>query len=230
MIVVVGASSAIGKKLLPLLIERDEVLGASRSPDKLSEYIDSDRFQFEHLDLEDASSVGAFCDRIKAITERVTLLNLAAFKQDGLLLQVSSDVWKKTLETNVSSMLPIFQAALGQMMKNKWGRIINTSSIAVEWADVGAGAYCASKAALQSVTRTMAHEYARFGVTANTLVLGYFDAGLAWALNDETRNALINRIPSRCLGDPVDIIYAIDHIIKSQFLNGAEIRIDGGVC
>nr|WP_031482542.1 SDR family NAD(P)-dependent oxidoreductase [Maridesulfovibrio frigidus] len=229
MIILIGSSSDIGKQLLPMLLTKDEVLGTTRNKEKLSEFMDNENFNCAELDLTDKESITSFCKEITNIQGKITLINLSSISIDKLFLGYSSDEWDTVLNINLTGGVKILQTAIPVMMRAGWGRIINVSSVVAQSCVVGAAAYSASKAAVTAMTRSLAHEYGRFGITANSLVLGYFDTGLIHSLDEDRQKAVLERIPSKKFGSCKDIYYAIEHIMKSDYLNGSEITIDGGL-
>jgi len=229
MIVVIGASSDIGKKLLPLLLEKDQVLGTTRSREKLAAFENHENFSCAELDLTDKQSVDAFCSEIGKLNGKITFINLSSISIDKLFLGYTAEEWDSVLSINLNGGVKILQSMIPVMMRSGWGRIISVSSVVAQSSVVGAAAYSASKAAVIAMTRSLAHEYGRFGITANTLVLGYFDTGLIHSLDEGRQKAVLERIPSRKFGSCDDIFYAIEYIMKSGYLNGSEITIDGGL-
>lgn len=228
MIIVIGASSSIGKELLPHLLKTDEVLGTTTTPEKLSEFKSEPNFNYLKLDLTDKNSIEAACAEFTKLQGKVTFLNLSAVSIDKLFMNYTQEEWDSSINLNLNSGLRLIQSLLPVMMRAKWGRIITTSSIVAHNCPAGTAAYAASKAGLISMTKTLAHEYGRFGITANTLTLGYFDAGLTKDINENMQQDILKRIPRGSFGSCTDIFHAIDFIIKSDFLSGSEIKIDGG--
>ncbi|MBI9112696.1 SDR family NAD(P)-dependent oxidoreductase [Maridesulfovibrio ferrireducens] len=229
MIILIGASSDIGKQLLPMLLETDTVLGTARNREKLSEFIDNKKFTCAELDLTCKESINSFCEKIGKLKENITLINLSSISIDKLFLGYSSEEWDTVLNINLNGGIKILQTTIPLMMRAGWGRIINISSVVAKNSVVGAAAYAASKAGVTAMTKTMAHEYGRFGITANTLTLGYFNTGLTKTLDSNRQKTVLERIPSRKFGECKNIFYAIEYIIKSDYLNGSEITIDGGL-
>lgn len=229
MIVVIGASSDIGKQLLPRLLELDEVVGTTRNAEKLSNFTGHENFKCMELDLTKMDSVSDFREKCAVFSGRITCLNLSSISIDKLFLGYTPEEWQTVFNVNLSGGVQILQALIPQMMKNGWGRIINVSSVVAQSSVVGAAAYSASKAAVIAMTRSLAHEYGRFGITANSLVLGYFDTGLIHSLDEKRQKDVLERIPAQKFGSCDDIYYAIEHIMKSSYLNGSEITIDGGL-
>ncbi|WP_319763602.1 SDR family oxidoreductase [Maridesulfovibrio sp.] len=228
MIIVVGASSSIGKQLLPDLLKIDKVLGTTTSIEKLAEFESSPNFSSLELDLADKDSIEAACSIFSKLKGKVTFLNLSAVSIDKLFMSYTQDEWDLAMNLNLNSGIRLIQSLIPVMMRAKWGRIISTSSIVAHNCPAGTAAYAASKAGLIAMTKTLAHEYGRFGITANTLTLGYFDSGLTRSINEKMQQEIMKRIPRGAFGSCTDISHAINFIIKTDFLSGSEITIDGG--
>jgi 3-oxoacyl-[acyl-carrier protein] reductase len=115
------------------------------------------------------------------------------------------------------------------MIENNWGRIIHISSIAGYLGAVGTIPYGLSKTSLIGMSRGLAKEYAKFNITSNILDLGYFETGLFNKLKDEIKKQLLSQIPSKKLGNIKNIVNCINFLIKSEYVNGTKINIDGGI-
>ena len=113
------------------------------------------------------------------------------------------------------------------MINNKWGRIIHISSEKALRGTVGSSIYSSSKSALAGLSRGIAKEYARFGITSNIINLGYFDSGLLRKLPKKTKERFVDSIPTKKLGSPKNITSCIKFLIESDFTNGSSITIDG---
>ncbi|WP_291329263.1 SDR family NAD(P)-dependent oxidoreductase [Desulfovibrio sp. UCD-KL4C] len=229
MIILIGASSDIGRQILPMLLEKNKVLGTTRNSNKLSAFIKHENFTCLELDITESDSIISFCKQIEKIKEKITIINLSAISVDKLFISYTPEEWDSVLNINLNSGIKILQAVIPAMMKAGWGRIINISSVVAKNAVVGAAPYAASKAAVTAMTKTIAHEYGRFGITANILTLGYFDTGLTKSINENKQKDILQKIPSAQFGKCDNIFYAIEFIIKSDYLNGSEITIDGGL-
>jgi NAD(P)-dependent dehydrogenase (short-subunit alcohol dehydrogenase family) len=227
MILVTGASGGIGRSIVPHLASFDAVMGLYNQT--VPAAASSDRVSFEPLDLTASSSVAEFVRRNRSRLTRLTVVLLAARKTDGLLVEFDEAAWDSTLATNVTSSFLLLKHLLPLMMAERWGRIVHVSSVAALRGAAGATAYGTSKAAVHGLSRGLAKEYGRFNITSNVLELGYFDVGLIDALPAETRQKLINEIPSRALGRPANIVHAVEFLMKAEFVNGTVIGIDGGI-
>ena len=160
---------------------------------------------------------------------KVVILNFASIKIDKLSFYIKETDYKKTMEINVNAFLKIINKVIPFMMKNNWGRIINVSSTGGILGDKGAILYSMSKNATLSMMKVMSKEYGKFNITFNTLKLGNFNYGLFKKLNKEFRKKLLEKVPSKKTGNIKNILFAIDFLIKTDYVNGSSINIDGGL-
>jgi len=119
------------------------------------------------------------------------------------------------------------QKILPIMVENRYGRVIYTSSKGAVKGDVGAISYATSKSALLGMSNVLAKEYARFNITNNILMLGAFETGMYHELGEDKKREMLNSIPSKKLGSVGNIVNAIEFLMKSDFVNGTTITIDG---
>lgn len=227
MIVLTGASGGIGRVILPSLAALDSVIAIyhSKQPD-ISGLSGVTTFQ---VDLTSECEVGDFVASIKSSLNRVTLIHAAALSRDGLSAKFSTDDWDQVINVNLRGNFLLTRAMLIPMIEEKWGRIIHVSSVAGMRGVPGTLAYSTAKTGLLGMSRVLANEYARFGITSNVLVLGYFNTGLIDTLSEKIRNKICESIPSRRLGDPANIVNAVEFLMKSEYVNGSTIHVDGGI-
>jgi 3-oxoacyl-[acyl-carrier protein] reductase len=228
MIVLTGASGGIGSKLLPELLCKYPVVGLynKNMPD-----FPNRRNSFE-CDITDLNSIKNFIDTYKLQTienrlEKITIVHLAAIKRDELAAFCSADTFADVLDVNVMGNFLLTRELLKVMMAEKWGRIIHVISSGL--GDVGTLSYSTSKYALVGMSAVLAREYTKYGITSNILQLGYFDTGMYQKLSEVKQEELLNQIPSKKLGSIENIVNAIDCIIRSDYINGATLTIDGGI-
>lgn len=227
MIVLTGASGGIGEAILPALIALDEVIAIyRRTPPRLEGVPNLVAYQ---LDLTSEAEIQKFAVSMKKCLRQITIVHAAAVKIDGLSAQYSTQDWEAVMDVNLRGNFFLTRELLIPMISDKWGRVIHLSAIAGMRAGIGGLAYSTSKTGLLGMSRTLAREYARFGITSNVLVLGYFKVGMYTILSEKIRKDLLQSIPSGQLGDPSNIAHAIEFLIKSGYVNGTAIQIDGGV-
>ena len=226
MIILTGASGGIGSEILNELSKIDHVvaIGHSREP-KINQLSKITPYQ---MDLCSEDEIDRFIDKIGSKLSQVTLVHAAATKVDKLAAQLSLDDWDKVINLNLKGNFLLSKKILPTMMKDKWGRIIHISSIRGKDGAIGTLAYSTTKTGLNGLSRVLAKEYGRFGITSNVLVPGFLNTGLLHSLSEKDKAETLNRIPSRQFGDPINVFHAIEFLIKSEYVNGASINIDGG--
>lgn len=228
MIILTGASGGIGQEILSSLSVLDEVIAIYNK--KFPVNMGGDNVTPYHLDLTSEHEIIQFVESVKPNLRKITLIHAAALaRQNSLAVEFKIGDWDEVMSVNVRGNFLLTQALLMPMMKEKWGRIIHFSSAAGLHVAPGTLAYSTSKTALLGMSRVLATEYARFGITSNVLVNGYFDTGMYRRLDEKSKKKLIDAIPSRRLGDPSNIVNAIEFLMKSDFVNGSAINIDGGI-
>ncbi len=225
MIILLGASGGLGRKLAPSLTQLDSVVATYHTK---ALNLKKKNLEERRLDLTSPGEIEKFADWICAKHHRLTLINLAAFSPDGLLVRTDYDDWKKAFQIHADSNFLLLKKLVPRMIEDRWGRLIFVSSVTAQTGPVGAGAYASSKAALSGLCLTAAHEYGRFGITANLLRIGYLDQGLIHTLDAAKQKEILKRIPSQKFGSADNLHQAVDFIMKADYLNGAEIPLDGG--
>ena len=227
MIILTGASGGIGKEILPHLLKIDDVLGLYNStlPEDINHY--RQNLTYEKLNIEDSEEVSSFADKWKSKLSKVTLVHCAVLNIDGLFSNYKESDWDRVMQVNLKGNFLLTQGLLPQMIQEKWGRIIHISSVIGMSGRVGTVAYSASKTALLGMSRVLASEYGRFNITSNILNLGYFESGLTDTLKGDVKKEVLNRIPSKSFGKISDIANAMEFLIKTGYVNGSVITIDG---
>jgi 3-oxoacyl-[acyl-carrier protein] reductase len=228
MIILTGASGGIGRAILPSLTALDDVVAIyNKNPPKISGVARAIPYR---LDVTSECDVADFIESMKDQLKNITLIHAAALaRQERLAAQFKTEDWDQVMEVNLRGNFFLTRALLLPMMKEKWGRIIHFSSAAGMHVAPGTLAYSTSKTALLGMSRVFATEYARFGITSNVLVNGYFNTGMYNELSEKAQKKLIDSIPSRRLGNPSNIVNAVEFLMKSEYVNGSAIHIDGGI-
>ena len=228
MIILTGASGGIGKAILADLAKIDNVIAIYRN--NMPE-VDCSNVTYHKLDLSSENEIVQFTSWVKEEfqNEKITLIHAATISKDSLVAQFKTDDWNEVINVGLKSNFLLNRELLPLMISNKWGRIIHFSSLAALNGMPGTLAYSTAKTGLIGASKVIAKEYARFGITSNVLALGYFNSGLIETLTEKVRNKIIEDIPSKKLGDPKDIVNAVDFLIKSSYVNASLINIDGGL-
>jgi 3-oxoacyl-[acyl-carrier protein] reductase len=158
----------------------------------------------------------------------LTVVNNAGITDDGLAPRMSDERWERVIETNLSGTFRMTRRALAPMMRERWGRIVNVGSIVGHHANVGQANYAASKAGLEAMTRTVAAEVARRGITVNTVAPGLIGTSLT---ESGVSEQVIGAIPARRAGTPEEVAACIRFLVSedASYVNGSTLTVDGGL-
>lgn len=225
MIILTGSTGGIGRELVEYLSNIDKVMGIyNKSSIKCAQ---DGKICYEKVDIENPHEIKSFVQKWKGKISNLTLIHSAVLNIDGLLATYKEEDWDKVMRVNLKGNFLLTQALLPLMIQEKWGRIIHFSSVVGMKGRVGTIAYSASKTALLGMSRVLASEYGRFNITSNILNLGYFESGLIDTLSEEARKDILNRLPSKSFGKISNIAHAVEFLIKSEYINGSVVTIDG---
>ncbi len=159
------------------------------------------------------------------------LVNNAGITRDGLAARMSDEDFDAVIDINLKGSFHCCRAAAKVMMKQRWGRIINMSSVVGVYGNAGQVNYAASKAGVIGMTKTLAKELARRNITANAVAPGFIATDMTDALSDSQREAIVGRIGSGRLGEPADIAHLVRFLASDEasYITGQVICVDGGM-
>ena len=157
----------------------------------------------------------------------LVLVNNAGVTADGLVPQLDDDAWNAVLETNLTAAFRTTRRALGPMMRNRFGRVVNVASVVGQRANPGQGNYAASKAGLIGFTKTVAAEVARRSVTVNAVAPGL----VATEMTDELGDDLVRAVPARRAGTPEEVAACVRFLASEEasYVTGTTLTVDGGM-
>ena len=181
-----------------------------------------------HADVTDGDAKALIGEVENALGPVLALVNNAGVTRDGLALQLSDDDWDTVIGTNLSPAFRLTRDALRGMIKARYGRVVNITSVVGTKANVGQSNYAAAKAGLIGMTKTIAAEVARRGVTVNAVAPGFIDTGMTAELpTDEIAKV----IPARRLGTPEDVAAAVRYLASEDagYVTGTTLYVDGGM-
>jgi 3-oxoacyl-[acyl-carrier protein] reductase len=179
-------------------------------------------------DVADPDAVAAAFDEVEGQRGPVlVLVNNAGQRRDGLTIRMSPEDWRAVIDTNLSGAFHCTRRALGSMLKARWGRIVNVSSVAAVHANPGQANYAASKAGLLALTGTVAREMARKGITCNAVTPGVVETDMTADIVDD----LLPLVPAGRAGQPEDVAAAIAFLCSEEaaYVNGATLAVDGAL-
>jgi 3-oxoacyl-[acyl-carrier protein] reductase len=183
-------------------------------------------------DLADAEASAALAGRAgEALGGLDIVVNNAGITRDNLILRLKDEDWQAVLEVDLSAAFRICRAALRPMMKQRWGRIINITSVVASTGNPGQANYAAAKAGLAGMTRALAQEVASRGITANCLAPGFVETAMTEKLPDEQRQALAKAIPAGRFGSADDIAGAVVFLASEEaaYITGQTLHVNGGM-
>jgi len=233
-----GASRGIGRACaLTLAQAGHRVVLAARSQANLAAVAEELRalgreaFTVE-LDLASPDSVkAAFAQAAKDFGRIDILVNNAAVTKDGLAMRMKKEDWDIVIQTNLTGAFLAIQQVLPGMMKERWGRIINISSVVGEAGNAGQANYVASKAGLIGLTKSIAQEMASRNITVNAVAPGFIATDMTAVLPDQVKEAMLGRIPLKRFGTPEDVAHAVEFLAseESNYITGHVLDVNGGM-
>jgi 3-oxoacyl-[acyl-carrier protein] reductase len=235
---VTGASRGIGKACAEVLAQSGyRVVLAARSLDRLqacAEQIRSATGEASALVMDMASpdSISAgIAQSIKEFGRIDILVNNAGVTKDGLAVRMKAADWEQVLSTNLSGAFFAIQQVLPGMMRERWGRIVNVSSVVGEMGNPGQANYVASKAGLIGLTKALAQEVGSRNITVNAVAPGYIDTEMTQGLSQELKDKMISHTPLRRIGTAADVASAIKFLISEEanFITGHVLDVNGGL-
>jgi 3-oxoacyl-[acyl-carrier protein] reductase len=183
-------------------------------------------------DVADAADVNRVVEAVEARFEKVhVLVNNAGVTRDGLMLRIEDDAWQQVIDTNLKGTFLFCRAVGAMMMRGRYGRIINVSSVSGLMGNPGQANYSASKAGVIGFTKTIARELASRGVTVNAVAPGFITTDMTDVLPEKIKAEVKERIPVRRLGSPDDVADLVCYLAGpgAGYLTGQVIAVDGGM-
>lgn len=183
----------------------------------------------------DLSSDGAaeklVADAVAAAGRLDILVNNAGITRDGLMMRMKDEDFWDVINVNLGSAFKLARASIMPMMKNRFGRIINITSVVGTMGNAGQANYAASKGALTSMTKSVAAEVASRGITANCIAPGFIKTAMTDVLSDEIKDLMLKQIPAGRFGEPGDIAAAVVYLASDQasYITGQTLHINGGM-
>ena len=231
---ITGASGGIGGEVARALHAAGAVVGLSGTRVEPLEALAAELGGRAHVlpcNLSVAEEVEALMKRATEAMGQVDILvNNAGITRDGLMMRMSDDDWAQVIEVNLTSSFRLCRAALRGMMKARWGRIINITSVVGTAGNPGQANYAAAKAGLQGLSKSLAQEVATRGITVNCVAPGLVETAMTEKLNDEQRARILADVPVGRMGKPLEIAAGVLYLASEEaaYVTGATLHINGG--
>jgi len=184
------------------------------------------------VDVSDAQSVNAMVDLVSERFGKIDyLINNAGITRDTLLMRMEDDAWKAVLETNLTGTYLCSKAVIKFMMKQRFGRIVNISSVVGAMGNAGQTNYAASKAGIIGFSKALAREVASRGITVNAVAPGFIQTAMTDALPEKARENLVSMIPAGRLGITEDVAAAVRFLVSdgASYITGQVLHVNGGM-
>lgn len=234
---VTGASGGLGASIAKALFTQGATVAITgRKKEALealaAELGDASRVHIIVGDLSSAEGSDKVMAEAEAAMGQVDILvNNAGLTKDTLAMRMTDDMWQEVIDVNLTSCFRLTRSAIKGMMKRRFGRIINIASIVGVTGNPGQANYCASKAGLIGMTKSMAQEVASRGITLNCVAPGFIATAMTEALNDDQKAAINVKIPAQRMGAPDEIAAAVVYLAsdESSYVTGQTLHVNGGM-
>ena len=232
---ITGASGGIGKELARVLVEYDaEVCISGRNIEELNELKESlgDKCHIVPCDLSNKNEISELFSKSEEVLGQIDILvNNAGITKDNIFLRMSEQEWEDVLNINLNSTFNILKLITKGMVKRKYGRIINISSVVGATGGAGQVNYAASKAGLIGLTKSLSQELATRNITVNCIAPGFIETPMTEKLDDNRKDIIISSIPANRIGTPKDLSSAVIFLAsqESSYITGQTIHINGGL-
>ncbi len=235
---VTGASRGIGATIAQQLAEQGAyVIGtatASSGHEKIEARLKEKQLQGcgAVLDVSDPVSIQSLGEQLKAAGHTVAILvNNAGVTRDNLLMRMKEEEWETVINTNLNSVFRLSQLCLRGMLKARWGRIINITSVVGLSGNPGQCNYSAAKAGMIGFTKSLAREVASRGITVNAVAPGFISTDMTDALTEDQKTEMLQQIPLARLGEPGDIAKSVAFLASDDaaYITGSTLHVNGGM-
>ena len=234
-VLITGATGGIGSSLLDIFYARGYNLFISGTNIEKLESLKkkySDRLEFQNCDLSKKSDIEKLIQKAEKHFGNIdVLINNAGIALDNLFLRISEDDWKKVIDINLNANFLITKHVLKNMVKQRWGRIINISSDASKIGNPGQTNYVASKSAIEGFTRSLANEVASRNVTVNCVSPGFIKTKMLENIDQSKLESMAKNIPCGRIGEPKDVANAVLFLAseESSYITGQVLHVNGGL-
>lgn len=232
---VTGASGGIGGSIAEALHAAGATVALSGTREApLRELADKlgDRVHVVPANLSDAEAVAALPKTAAEAMGSVDILvNNAGITRDNLFMRMSDEEWAQVLEVNLTSVFRLSRAVLRGMMKARWGRIVNITSVVGQTGNPGQGNYAAAKAGLVGMSKSLAYEVASRSITVNCVAPGFIETAMTDKLTEDQKAKILTQIPAGAMGTPNDIAAAVTYLASREagYVTGATLHVNGGM-
>lgn len=236
---VTGSGKGIGRAVAYALAKRGAVVAVNYSRSETAAKETAEQIissggecRIFRADVSKSDEVKDLFEKIKETLGPVSILvNNAGITRDALLVRMKDEDWREVLALNLEAAFLCSREAVRDMSRARWGRVINISSVVGLIGNAGQANYCASKAGLLGLTKSISREYGARGITANAVAPGWIETDMTAALRPEIREAMLKSVPAARPGLPEDVASVVAFLASEEasYVNGQTIAVDGGM-
>ncbi|MGB1511603.1 MAG: 3-oxoacyl-[acyl-carrier-protein] reductase [Paracoccaceae bacterium] len=232
---ITGASGGIGSAIARKLHAAGAKVALSGTRQEPLESLANDLGERAYIlpcNLNDMAAVEALPKQaIDALGSLDILVNNAGITRDNLFMRMSDEEWQSVINVNLTATMKLCKGALRGMMKSRWGRIINISSVVGATGNPGQGNYAASKAGMVGMSKSLAYEVASRGITVNVVAPGFIATAMTDKLADDRKEAILAQIPAGRMGAAEDIASAVGYLASdgAGYVTGSTLHVNGGM-
>ncbi len=232
---VTGASGGIGAEIARALHAQGAAVTLSGTRTDPLEALKADLGERAHVlacNLSDMEAVEALPKQAaEAMGSVDVLVNNAGITRDNLFMRMSDDEWSSVLAVNLTATFKLCKGVMRGMMKARWGRIVNISSVVGTTGNPGQANYAASKAGMIGMSKSLAYEVASRGITVNAVAPGFIATAMTDKLTDDQRSGIMGQIPAGRMGDPAEIAAAVIYLASPEaaYVTGTTLHVNGGM-
>jgi 3-oxoacyl-[acyl-carrier protein] reductase len=232
---VTGASGGIGADIARMLHGAGATVGLSGTRVEPLEALAAELGERAHVlpcNLSDMEAVTELPKQAAAAMGSVDILvNNAGIARDNLFMRMSDDEWSSVMDVNLTATFKLCKGVMRGMMKARWGRIVNISSIVGATGNPGQANYAASKAGMIGMSKSLAYEVASRGITVNAVAPGLITTAMTDKLNDDQKGAIMTQIPAGRMGEPSEIASAVLYLASKEagYVTGTTLHVNGGM-
>ena len=234
-VLITGASGGIGSVIAKTLNSAGANVALTGTRNETLKELASELGENAHVllcDLSDMAAVDALPKQAGEILGSVDILvNNAGITRDNLLMRMSDDEWQSVIDINMTATMKLCKSVLRGMMKARWGRIINISSVVGATGNPGQANYAASKAGMVGMSKSLAYEVASRGITVNAIAPGFITTAMTEKLNDDQKAKIMEQIPAGRMGNATEIATAALYLASEEagYITGTTMHINGGM-
>jgi len=231
---ITGATGGIGMAIVDILSKKFNLILVARNEEKLEQLSSKNNsvLQYIKCDLSNPNEIKGLIEKINMANLAIdVLVNNAGINDDSLFLRMNTEKWENVINTNLSSNFHLTSHISKLMIKKKWGRIINITSVVGHTGNLGQANYCASKAGIIGMSKSIALELAKRNVTVNCISPGFIESNMTDLLTDNQKEIILKRIPLEIIGSPYDVAHCVNFIAsdESRYITGETIHVNGGL-